>query len=393
VVLLIALATACLWYIWATLHNWPAADTWAQIANAVCSVLIIACPCALGLAVPVALMVGIGRGAQRGILIRDIDALQLAEKIDTVVFDKTGTITQGHPTVAAIIPLQNLAENDLLRLAASAEQFSEHPLAKAIVQHARARGLQLAQPDSFSNQAGLGVQARIQNQTILVGSESLLHKHGKLPPGNPPQQARSHTLVHVGQKQSDGTVWRLGLIHISDEIKPDSAQALRALRQLNLRTILLTGDNRLAATAVAQEVGIDEVYADVKPNEKAEFIRQLQNPKSHVAMVGDGINDAPALASADLGIAIGSGSDIAKETGGIVLVSSSLQGVPAAIRLSRATMRTIRQNLFLAFIYNVLAIPLAAFGLLNPLIAAGAMGLSDVSVIGNALLLRRAKID
>ena len=393
VVLGIALITGIAWYLYGSMSGWPSAQTWGQIARAVCSVLIIACPCALGLAVPATLMVGIGRGAKRGILIRDIDALQSAERIDTIVLDKTGTITQGKPAVVGIHAADVLTPEEVLRLAAGAEQFSEHPLAKAIVAHAQQRKLVLPDPEDFASEAGYGVVVTIEGRKVLVGNLALLERHGlseaaaaaPLPPG--------HTLVHVARVE-DGSAKLLGSIALADPVKPDSSAALRELHALNLRTILLTGDNRATASAIAKQVGIDDVRAEVKPHEKAQAIRDLQAAgPGRVCMVGDGINDAPALATADLGIAIGSGSDIAKETGGIVLVSGSLHGVGTSIRLSRATMRKIRQNLFFAFIYNVLAIPLAAFGLLNPLIAAGAMALSDVTVLGNALLLRRTDID
>ena len=397
-VLLIALITGIGWYAWGTAHGWPATQVWGHIANAVCSVLIIACPCALGLAVPTALMVGTGRGAKKGILIRDIDALQKAELIDTVVLDKTGTITQGRPAVAQVIPLNGIAEREVLRLAAAAEQYSEHPLARAVVQTARDRGIPVPDPDEFRNEPGLGVVAQINGETVLVGNLDLLQRHGAIDPDAVVRSTAASpgsTAVYVA-RQSNGHVDPVGLIALADQIKPDSIRAIKELHDLGLRTVLLTGDNRPAAEAIARQVGIDDVRAQVKPGEKARVIRELQstgNRKSHIAMVGDGINDAPALAQADLGIAIGGGSDIAKETGDIVLVSGSLLGVPTAIRLSRATMRKVRQNLFLAFIYNVLAIPVAALGFLNPLISAGAMALSDVTVIGNALLLRRAKID
>ena len=425
-VLAIALLTGAAWYAWGAAHDWPDGRTWAMVARTVCSVLIIACPCALGLAVPAALMVGTGLGARRGILIRDIDALQKAERIDTVVLDKTGTITRGRPVVSGVTGLNGTGADEVLRLAAAAEQFSEHPLAKAIVTRARERQLSLPDPQSFTSEAGYGVVAEIDGRTVLVGHAALLEKHGN---GNPlpvTTVAAAGTVVHVGVKRPDGSVERVGVISVSDEIKADSVHALKELHGMGLRTVLLTGDNAAAARAVARQVGIDDVRADVKPGEKAEAVESLQQDapdayqqalarriadakaggqgsieldlgappaRRHVAMVGDGINDAPALAQADLGIAIGSGSDVAKETGDIVLVGGSLRGVAASIRLSRATMRKIRQNLFFAFAYNVLAIPLAAFGLLNPLIAAAAMGLSDVTVIGNALHLRRTKID
>ncbi len=409
-VLGVALLTGIGWYSWGATHDWPAAVTWARLANAVCSVLIIACPCALGLAVPAALMVGTGRGAQRGILIRDIDALQSAERLDVVVLDKTGTITEGRPRVVEVTATADMPADEVLRLAGAAEQFSEHPLARAVVAHARQRGLALADPGSFASEPGYGVVAEIDGRTVLVGSESLLAKHsGGDSPGALPDSPAGRSFVSVAEKRADGSVHRLGLIVIADQIKSDSRAAVAELHGLKLRTVLLTGDNRAAAERIAAEVGIDDVRAEVKPDGKADAIRQLQanddaaptidRPRRSaarrrgVAMVGDGVNDAPALAIADLGIAIGGGSDIAKETGDIVLISGSLHGIATSIRLSRATMTKIRQNLFLAFIYNVLAIPLAAFGVLTPLIAAGAMALSDVSVLGNALLLRRTNID
>jgi P-type Cu+ transporter len=402
VVLLIALVTGLSWWAWGASQNWSNAQIWGQVAKTVCSVLIIACPCALGLAVPAALMVGIGRGAQRGILIRDIDALQHAERVNTIVLDKTGTVTMGKPAVAKVVPIPVpggvvTPESEVLRLAAAAEQFSEHPLARAIVDHAKARGLKIADVDQFNNEPGLGVVAEVEGKTLLVGSDALLHAHGKVTSGYPPQNAGARTIVHVALKHGNGEVERLGLIILADQIKPDSAEAVSALKAMGMQTVLLTGDNKATALAIQKAAGIEEVFAEVKPKEKAAVIRKLQgeegNRTAQVAMVGDGINDAPALATADLGIAIGSGSDIAKETGNIVLVSGSLHGIVTAIKLSRATMTKIKQNLFFAFIYNVLAIPLAAFGLLNPLIAAAAMALSDVTVIGNALLLKRSKID
>jgi Cu+-exporting ATPase len=389
-VLIVALLTAAGWYGFGTWNHWPLGRTLGMLANAVCSVLIIACPCALGLALPAAIMVGAGEGARRGILIRDIDALQTAERIDTVVLDKTGTVTEGRPTVRAIAAVDGISAQMLLGLAASAEQFSAHPLAKAIVAKARADGAAICEPQSFNNVPGLGVVAEIDGKKFVVGSQALLVEHG-LPVSQ--DAADSGTAVHVGQV-TEGAVRDLGSIVFSDAVKPESKDAIAELHRMNLRTLLLTGDTAVSAAAVASEVGIDQVRAGVKPGEKADIIRQLQESRTNgrravVAMVGDGINDAAALAAADLGIAIGSGADVAKETGGIVLVGGSLLGVGATIRLSRRIMRVIRQNFFLAFAYNVLAIPLAAIGLLNPLIAAAAMALSDITVIGNALRLRR----
>jgi Cu+-exporting ATPase len=389
-VLGIAAVTGVGWYVAGSVNGWGEAETWGKIANAVCSVLIIACPCALGLALPAAIMVGTGRGAKRGILIRDIDALQKAERVTTVVLDKTGTVTEGRPAVVGVHAVGDASEEDVLRLAAAAEQFSEHPLAKAIVAEARERGLDVPFPDGFSNQAGHGVVAEVEGRTLLVGSKTLLENHGR---AAAPEGAGADTRVYVARKGGDSAVEVLGVIALSDRVKGDSVAAVGRLHAVGLRTVLLTGDRHAAAEGVAREVGIDDVRADVKPGGKADLVAELRRAGAAVAMVGDGVNDAPALAAADLGIALGSGSDVAKEAGDIVLVSGSLAGVAVAIRLSRATMRCVRQNLFFAFVYNVLAIPLAAFGLLNPLVAAAAMALSDVTVLGNALRLRRANID
>jgi Cu+-exporting ATPase len=279
-------------------------------------------------------------------------------------------------------------------------------LAKAIVAAARQRNLALPDPQNFASEAGYGVVAEIEGRPILVGSDAMISRQNRITGFQPVPQKHGletrdthQSLVHVAERDHGETL-RLGTIVITDELKPDSAAAVAELHRLKLKTVLLTGDNRITAEAIARQVGIDDVRAEVKPDQKAAVVRELQNRQSaignrqfHVAMVGDGINDAPALAQADLGIAIGSGSDIAKETGDIVLVGGSLRGIATAIRLSRATMRTVRQNLFFAFAYNVIAIPMAALGWLSPLIAAAAMALSDVTVIGNALLLRRSKID
>jgi Cu+-exporting ATPase len=411
-VLIIALVTAIGWYAWGTLHHWPAMHTFGNLANAVCSVLIIACPCALGLALPAAIMVATGIGARRGILIRDIDTLQAAEKIQTVVFDKTGTITRGKPAVSSISASDGISENDLLTLAAAAERYSEHPIAAAIVAEAEKRKLAIPSPEEFSNYPGQGIVATITKQKILVGNESFLRQQSRAVLGPefsvPPSTTAPGTIVYIARQSTD-TIELLGHIMLSDSVKTDSAVAINALHALGLKTFLLTGDSETAARQIAGEVGITNILAGVRPEGKAQAITELKEraysnelgtrgavgvPGNYkIAMVGDGINDAPALAAADLGIAMGTGSDITKDTGGIILVSGSLSGVPAAIRLSRNTMRIIRQNFFLAFAYNVLAIPLAAFGLLNPLIAAGAMALSDISVIGNALRLRWKKLD
>jgi Cu+-exporting ATPase len=384
-VLGVALVTGIGWYVAGTLGGWESAVLWSRLANAVCSVLIIACPCALGLAVPAALMVGTGMGARRGILIRDIDALQHAEKVTLIVLDKTGTVTSGKPVVVRLV------DDEVLRLAAGAEQSSAHPLAKAVLDAARARGLALPAVGAFRDEPGSGVFATVEGRNLVVGSEAFVRRE-TVAGGALPQGAGSEVGTEVWIGEAGGAI--LGVLGIEDEVRPDAAAAITKLHARGLRTVLLTGDREATARAVAARVGIADVRAGVAPAGKRAVIESLQQGgKARVAMVGDGINDAPALAQADLGIAIGSGSDVAKETGGIVLVSGSLLLVPAAIGLSRATMRCVRQNLFFAFLYNVLAIPLAAFGLLNPLIAAAAMALSDVTVIGNALRLRWAKVD
>lgn len=378
VVLAIAGVTAVGWLVYGLAVGWDSGTTWAKLAQAVCGVLIVACPCALGLAVPAALMVGTGRGSRLGILFRDIAALQSAEKIDTVVFDKTGTLTAGKPTVVGVITENGVTQEELLRIAATAEKNSSHPLATAIVDAARNAGVEIGATADFMNQPGSGVSATIDGHAIRVGSVEFVG--GTSAPV-------TNTTVWVSK---DGVV--LGRVELADELKPDATRAIDRLHAASLRTVLLTGDHAAAASAIATQVGIDDVRAGVKPAGKAAAIDELRTAGRRVAMVGDGINDAPALAAANVGIAIGTGSDIAKETGGIVLVRGSVDAVPTAIALSKATMRVIRQNLFFAFVYNVIAIPLAAFGLLSPIVCAAAMAFSDVSVIGNALLLRRRKL-
>ncbi|HRK30577.1 MAG TPA: heavy metal translocating P-type ATPase [Tepidisphaeraceae bacterium] len=398
----IALLTGIGWFAHGTITHLEKPQIWANIANAVCSVLIIACPCALGLAVPAALMVGTGRGAARGILIRDIDALQQAEQIQTVVLDKTGTLTAGKPVVRGVYVEyareNSLDENALLRLAAAAERGSTHPLAQSIVAAALEMKLSIPEAGDFVSEPGRGVRATVEGKAVLAGNAELLSEHGAIDANvarSIVETSEGHSVVMIA---IDGAF--AGHIELGDTLKHDSAAAIERIHAMGLKTIVLSGDNETTARQIAAAAGIADVRANVKPDGKVRAIQALQSggasggsKTSRVAMVGDGINDAPALAAADLGIAIGSGSDVAKEAGGIVLVSGSLSGVPAAIRLSQATMRKIRQNLVFAFMYNVLAIPLAAAGLLNPMIAAAAMALSDVTVIGNALLLRKSKID
>jgi heavy metal translocating P-type ATPase len=368
------------------------------VVNAV-AVLIIACPCALGLATPMSIMVGVGRGAHAGVLVKNAGALELMEKVTTLVVDKTGTLTEGKPRVTKVVTAAGQTEDDLLAAAASAEQQSEHPLASAIVQTARERKVSFENVEEFSSTTGGGVIASKGGTKILVGQPGFLRANGISGLENLEAQARDlqaegQTVIFVAINGSAA-----GIIAISDPIKPSTTGAIQELRRLGLKVIMLTGDNERTATAVAKKLGIDQVEAGVAPKDKHERIEALRREGSIVAMAGDGINDAPALAAADVGIAMGTGTDVAMESAGITLVKGDLNGIVQALRLSRAVMRNIRQNLFFAFIYNALGIPIAAgvfypfFGwLLSPIIAGAAMSLSSVSVIGNALRLQRVKL-
>jgi Cu+-exporting ATPase len=362
------------------------------------SVLIIACPCALGLATPVSIMVGVGRGAEAGVLIRNAEALERMERVDTLVVDKTGTLTEGKPSVTAVEPADGFAADELLGLAASLERASEHPLAAAIVAAAARRGIGLSAPGDFDSPAGMGVTGRVGGRQVLIGSAALLAGAG-IDPG---------TLAGAADElRRDGATAILaavdgraaGIIAIADPIKETAPATIAALRGDGIRIVMLTGDNRTTAAAVARRLGIDEIEAEVLPDRKSEVVSRLRREGRVVAMAGDGVNDAPALAAADVGIAMGTGTDVAIESAGIALLKGDLTGIVRARRLSRATMRNIRQNLFFAFIYNAAGVPVAAgvlypaFGLvLSPIIAAAAMAASSLSVIGNALRLRRAKI-
>jgi len=367
------------------------------IVNAV-AVLIIACPCALGLATPMSIMVGTGRGATAGVLVRNARALEVMEKVDTLIVDKTGTLTEGKPRLVTVQAFPGFSDEDALRLAASLERASEHPLAHAIVEGARERGVALAPVSEFSSETGGGVKGRVEGREIWVGSARFLESLGV---SIEAAKERAEELRTEGQTTLFVAVngQLAGLIGVADPIRPSTTDALRMLREEGIRVVMVTGDSRTTAKAVARKLGIDEVHAEVLPAQKSEIIARFRSERRLVAMAGDGINDAPALAAADVGIAMGTGTDVAMESADIVLVKGDLGGIVRARRLSRATMRNIRQNLFWAFAYNVLGVPVAAGVLypvsgllLSPMIASAAMSFSSVSVIANALRLRRAQL-
>jgi Cu+-exporting ATPase len=362
------------------------------------SVLIIACPCALGLATPMSIMVGVGRGAHAGVLIKSAEALERMEKVDTLVVDKTGTLTLGKPEVTAIVAASGFAEGEILRLAASVERASEHPLADAIVRAATARGQSLGQVDGFDSPTGKGATGVVEGETVVLGNAGYLTSIGIATTALDAEAERLRgdgaTAIYAA---IDGKL--AGLFAIADPVKPSTPEALKALAAEGIKVIMLTGDNRTTAEAVARRLGISEIEAEVLPNQKSAVVAKLRAATKVVAMAGDGVNDAPALAAADVGIAMGTGTDVAMESAGITLLKGDLTGIVRARKLSQATMGNIRQNLFFAFIYNAAGVPIAAgilypaFGiLLSPIIAAAAMALSSVSVVGNALRLRATRL-
>ena len=389
-VIAVAALTFVAWLLWGPSPALP----YALIAAV--SVLIIACPCALGLATPMSIMVGVGKGATGGILIRNAEALERFERVDTLVLDKTGTLTEGKPKVIACVPAAGWDESTLLSLAASVERSSEHPLAAAVVARARERGLAIEEPVDFRSITGQGVQGLVAGRRIAVGNSRLARA-----PAGQDLETRADELRGQGATVMYVAVDDVaaGILAVADPIKASTPAALEALRKDHIRIVMLTGDNRQTAAAVAAKLGISEIEAEILPEQKAAVVRRLMSDGHAVAMAGDGVNDAPALAEADVGIAMGTGTEVAMESAGVTLVKGDLAGIARARQLSRATMRNIRQNLALAFIYNALGIPLAAgvlypaFGLLlSPIVAAAAMSLSSVSVIGNALRLRLANV-
>ncbi|RLG72426.1 MAG: heavy metal translocating P-type ATPase, partial [Methanobacteriota archaeon] len=406
-VLLIALTTFVLWFIipenMAVIANWVSPILpWVNMNQpilmlaifATVATLVIACPCALGLATPTVLMVGTGMGAENGILIRKGETIQTMKEVKAILFDKTGTLTKGRPEVTDVVPVEKGSEEEykVLFYAASVEQGSEHPLGQAIVRKAKEKGVKLEKPESFKAIRGAGVKGFVNGAEVLVGKPSMLgsREHSlsadiQIVFKDLQEQAKTAMIVAVNKKI-------IGILGVADTLKEDTVAAVWEIEKMGVKTVMLTGDNQRTAEAIAKQVGMSEVYAEVMPYQKVEIVKQTQSKYGMVAMVGDGINDAPALTQADVGVAIGTGTDIAIEAGDIILIRGDISGLVSAIKLSRATFRKIKQNLFWAFIYNVVAIPVAVFGLLHPVIAELCMATSSVSVVTNANLLRRVKI-
>jgi Cu+-exporting ATPase len=394
-VVVVAIAAFVGWSLWG-----PPPRLALALVSAV-SVLIIACPCALGLATPMAIMVGTGRGAAAGVLVKNAEALERLERVDTVVVDKTGTLTEGKPKLASVVTFGGWSRSDALRLAAAVEQSSEHPLAAAILSAAREGAIEIPAVERFQSQPGKGIAGTVQGVPVLLGNLAMMQEAGIATPATGPAVAQAEALRRQGQTvvylTANGAV--IAVVGVADPIKPTTREAIDALHAEGLRIVMLTGDNRTTANAVATELGLDDVRADVLPAAKRSVVQELQREGRIVAMAGDGVNDAPALAEAAVGIAMGTGTDVAIESAGITLIKGDLRGIIRARRLSRATMRNIRQNLFLAFVYNAVGVPVAA-GLLYPLTgtlispiwASAAMTLSSVSVITNALRLHRAQL-
>ncbi|MBP9855473.1 MAG: heavy metal translocating P-type ATPase [Candidatus Omnitrophica bacterium] len=393
IVVLISVLTFIVWAMWG--HEPRLAHA---IVNAI-AVLIIACPCALGLATPMSIMVGVGRGAQVGVLIKNAEAIEKAEKITHLLIDKTGTLTEGKPKVTACVPNQGWNEQSLLGVAASIEQSSEHPLARAVIDYAKEKNAKIESVQDFESVTGGGIKGKLNGKKIVLGKQKFLEDEKisiseDFKNQSMQLQAKAQTVVWVAVDQNI-----VGMLGISDPIKKTSPQAIEALHKMGIRVIMLTGDNKKTAEAIAKDLGIDDVRAELEPKSKQEIVKQFKNEGAIVMMAGDGINDAPALAQAEVGVAMGTGTDVAIESAGITLVKGDLNGIVKALRLSRAVMKNIRQNLFFAFIYNILGVPIATgvlypfFGiLLSPIIAGAAMAFSSVNVVGNSLRLRYAKL-